>query len=856
MREAAVVVEVATGRIVLWSQAASELFGYPPAEALGSNVEVLVPARLRERYQSRLARYRETGRDPHVDSGTALKLPVVTKDSGEIRVELTLSRLERVSDAEPHGHLVLAVVRDAAGRERPGDATREAGLFARSALDGLSAHVAVLDETGVIVATNRAWREFAAANATVDLENLMEGANYLEVCDSASGPSADEAPRVAEAIRAIISGDLDSFELEYPCHSPDERRWFVERVTRFPDGEPPRVIVAHENVTERKLAQEETETRTRQQAVVAELGLRALASANLQPLMDEAVLAVRRTLGVDFCKIVELLPGGEELLLRAGVGWEEGAVGNATEGSDFDPHAGFTLRSEEPVVVEDLRTETRFESSRFMLEQGAVSGMTVPIPGRDGPFGVLGAHTKSPRAFSGNDVNFLQAVANVLATAVERHASEKKLREVREAERDRLARDLHDEALQDLTRALVETRLMQGTTDDPETNYRLERLAEALKRAGQGTRNAIYNLRLEHESRGRTLVEMLEWVVARNRRNAPGSEIELSIEEDLGRPLPEAEQVELLRILQEALLNALRHSGAGRIRVSAGVRGGRLWVQVEDDGRGFDLARTGAGMGIRGMRERAHAVGGELEIFSGPGRGTTVRITLDLGDDGGGSGESEEVRILLVEDHASVRQATASVLDQEPGFRVVGQAGSLSEARGKLEGINVAIIDLGLPDGYGGDLIRDLMEASPGAQALVLSAMLDHAEIARAVESGAAGVLDKLSEMDAVVDAIRRLRAGETLMPLEEVVELLRFAGSQREEEYEVRQTIAQLTSREIEVLQALADGLDSNQVAERLNISIKTETNHMTSILNKLGMHSRLQALVFAIRHGVVQVR
>ena len=277
---------------------------------------------------------------------------------------------------------------------------------------------------------------------------------------------------------------------------------------------------------------------------------------------------------------------------------------------------------------------------------------------------------------------------------------------------------------------------------------------------------------------------------------------------------------------------------------------------VEGDGTGCDPAQVGSGMGTRGMRERASAVDGELEIISGPGGGTKARLALSPGDGGQSSGGPQEVRILLVEDHASVRQATASVLEQEPGFRVVGQAGSLAEARKKLDGVDVAVVDLGLPDGYGGDLIRDLREASPRAQALVLSAMLDHSEIARAVESGAAGVLDKVAGIEEVVEAVRRLRAGETLMPLEEVVGLLRLAGSQREEAYEARQTIAQLTSREIEVLQALADGLDSNQVAGRLNISVKTETNHMTSILNKLGMHSRLQALVFAIRHGVVEVR
>jgi DNA-binding NarL/FixJ family response regulator len=99
------------------------------------------------------------------------------------------------------------------------------------------------------------------------------------------------------------------------------------------------------------------------------------------------------------------------------------------------------------------------------------------------------------------------------------------------------------------------------------------------------------------------------------------------------------------------------------------------------------------------------------------------------------------------------------------------------------------------------------------------------------------------------------LTAGETLLPLEEAVELLRFAGSKREQEYEAHQAIARLTSREKEVLQALAEGLNSQEIAERLSISVRTERNHMSSILAKLGVHSQLQALVFAVRHGVVEI-
>jgi DNA-binding NarL/FixJ family response regulator len=200
------------------------------------------------------------------------------------------------------------------------------------------------------------------------------------------------------------------------------------------------------------------------------------------------------------------------------------------------------------------------------------------------------------------------------------------------------------------------------------------------------------------------------------------------------------------------------------------------------------------------------------------------------------------------------------VLEREPHLEVVGQVGTLAEARKVLEDgatkADVAIIDLALPDGYGGDLIKELREANSETQALVLSASLDRAEIAQAIESGAAGVLHKSALLDEVAEAVLRLKAGETLLPLEEVVELLRCAASRRDQEYEAHQVIALLTSREKEVLQALAEGLDSREIAERLQISIRTERNHMASILNKLRVHSRLQALVFALRYGVVDLR
>jgi DNA-binding NarL/FixJ family response regulator len=214
--------------------------------------------------------------------------------------------------------------------------------------------------------------------------------------------------------------------------------------------------------------------------------------------------------------------------------------------------------------------------------------------------------------------------------------------------------------------------------------------------------------------------------------------------------------------------------------------------------------------------------------------------------------------LLLVEDHASFRQTLALVFDQEPEFEVVAQAGSLSEARRVMEGqkADLGVIDLSLPDGEGVELIEDLREANPLFAALVLTASLDREDHARAVEAGAAGVLHKSADVDEILDATRRLAAGETLFSSEELVELLRLAGQNREEEREARANIEQLTPREMEVLKALGEGLSNKEIAKSLHMSVDTERTHMMNILSKLGVHSRLQALLFAARYGIIELR
>ena len=140
-------------------------------------------------------------------------------------------------------------MRDEARQARVG--TEE---FFQKTLDSLRAHVAILDRDGTILAVNAAWRAFAIRNGLAD-GTCGPGANYLRACDRASGDDSEEAGPVAAAIRAAIAGRGADFALDYPCHSPAERRWFTARVTRFEAGGAVHVVVTHDDITARKLAE-------------------------------------------------------------------------------------------------------------------------------------------------------------------------------------------------------------------------------------------------------------------------------------------------------------------------------------------------------------------------------------------------------------------------------------------------------------------------------------------------------------------------------------------------------------------------------------------------------------------------
>ncbi len=222
-----------------------------------------------------------------------------------------------------------------------------------------------------------------------------------------------------------------------------------------------------------------------------------------------------------------------------------------------------------------------------------------------------------------------EAMSVVAHDITERKKAEEALDDAREAERNRIARDLHDDILQDIVYALQEIQIAQITSENGGSEA-LEEAADALRRSVEGLRDAIFELRLK-QTLGRSFVSSLENLMDLNRRMARSQyELDLVVADGFPSHFPERTGREIVRIIQEALTNARRHARPRRVLVRLWRDGDLARVEVADDGRGFDTDRAGIGVGQQSMRYRALELGGELTVESTPGGGTRVRFEVPV----------------------------------------------------------------------------------------------------------------------------------------------------------------------------------------------------------------------------------
>ena len=205
------------------------------------------------------------------------------------------------------------------------------------------------------------------------------------------------------------------------------------------------------------------------------------------------------------------------------------------------------------------------------------------------------------------------------------------------------------------------------------------------------------------------------------------------------------------------------------------------------------------------------------------------------------------IRVFLLDDHEIVRRGVRDLLESAGDIEVVGEAGTAEEALGRIQatGPDVAVLDVRLPDGNGVEVCREIRSRRPEIQCLMLTSFSDDEALFDAIMAGAAGYVLKQIRSSDLIEAIRKVAAGESLLDprsTQKVLERLREGEEQDER-------LKHLTDQERRILALLADGLTNRQIADAMFLAEKTVKNYVSNLLTKMGMARRTEAAVYAAR-------
>ena len=216
--------------------------------------------------------------------------------------------------------------------------------------------------------------------------------------------------------------------------------------------------------------------------------------------------------------------------------------------------------------------------------------------------------------------------------------------------------------------------------------------------------------------------------------------------------------------------------------------------------------------------------------------------------------DARSIRVLLVDDHRALTEALSRLLAAEPGITIAGVAYTAAEARGRLrDPVDVVLMDYALPDGTGAELTRAVKARWPRTPVIMLTAYDDDETVLESIQAGADGFLSKTASTDEVVAAVRAANAGETLLPPTVIAKIALRVRRAKELESESPK-VEPLTVREIEILRLLSAGRTTREICTELSIAPNTLRTHVQNITAKLHVHSKLEAVVFALRHGLVE--
>ena len=370
--------------------------------------------------------------------------------------------------------------------------------------------------------------------------------------------------------------------------------------------------------------------RVRQQELLAELGVTALQGASFDELLTETTRLTAEGLGVEFCKVLEHIPASNRLLVRAGVGWDQGVIGAASVGADLESPAGFALRTGKPVISNHLENEDRFRTPELLAHHGIRRAMNVILQGDGKPFGVLEVDSRSEHEFLEQDLAFLQGAANLLGMAIERERHVQKLNAA--LERDKfLLKEMNHRVKNSLTIVVSMLNLQARDIADPKLT---EHLSEAA--------NRVAAIAKAHDQL--SIRSNIEWMDIGQYISAICEELDQSVANyDVltdavdGIMVSTDRAISIALIVNELITNACKYAykdqSGGRIWINVTRDGSEAFlISVRDEGAGlpsdFDL-RKAKGLGMRIITAFANQVEATIVVRSRE-PGTEFELSVPL----------------------------------------------------------------------------------------------------------------------------------------------------------------------------------------------------------------------------------
>ena len=590
---------------------------------------------------------------------------------------------------------------------------------------------------------------------------------------------------------------------------------YFSRITPYQtsDGQNQGVVLTFVDITPLRKVEDQVLRFSQQQKVMVEFAQLALQERDVQKVMDECVRLLNRTLPIEMAKVLELCPGEEFLLLRAGIGWKEGLVGRAVVNADHNSQAGYTLICDKPVIVKDLSRESRFSGPSLLIDHHVVSGMSCIIRDQDGkPHGVLGVHTTSSREFREKEVEFLQAMANILASAIHRKNIETQLQSLTESlerrvdertqdlvrhqhrlrqlsldlilteqrERRRIATELHDYLGQLLVVGKIKISQLQQADLTNQQGPLVKEVEESLDEALQYTRDLIPQISppILYEFGFMAAVRWLAGKMVRYDLHVTVT----SHFDDHVLNLSESVSIILYQVIRELLLNVMKHAQTREASIRfIQVSSESFGIEVADRGCGFDLSSTREAhshfekFGLLNVQERVEGLGGECEIVSTVGEGTRVLIRMPFSVQDAElkpiqpSSSSiavqvpkpekmeESIRVVLADDHPIFREGLGTMLNACPDIQVVGEAENGEQAVELVQTLHpdVVVMDINMPVMNGIEATRLIKASHPAVYIIGLSMHGDQIVTQHFAEAGGDEYVSKGDSFGSFAEVIR-----------------------------------------------------------------------------------------------------